>query len=682
MVRTLLKNSKTGKLKDAEGNGSASLTMNAEPQRSFTSATSSQLLRKHPDLAVLTALLLVQVACFLPLCFKVGFYLDDWLTFWNLHFAPHNPLDLIKSSLSDPRMVTRPIQCIYYGLTYFFFGDRPLPYHILRWALEFLGVVCLYLGLLKLSGKRIFATLAALFFILYPNHDATHYWVGAGLGPGFGLTLYLGSFALLVEAVFEQAQKKRIFLYAASLFTFALCAFCYESFLPMLSMSFCTLMLSGFAAKSNFVKRAYKSLLYLLPFVGVALAEPFYQRVLLPRISKTFLSPSTFDLNYFLSVFPAAADVSFGPEFFSFCFARAHEALISFSMMSGVQVIGGILAAACALAIAAILSDGRSRRDNSIGEFDSASDSNASGSNGSRSVENQSASLPEASETQGTIDFQSSHQSLARQGETAGDLLESPGDISCASDALPEKAPSLTGNFAPLSFIISGIVIFLCSYLTFAVAQGYTPVLETMLNRVNIGGSVAMSIIFAALLSMLSNDRATGWAAHWRAASVALPLLVLFILANLGLSAFWICSWEVQKNTRFLIQKQAAKIKAGDCIILAHTHRYLMWAPVFDGTWDFQSMIRMTLNRNDIQGGVISDRLSIQGDNVVDNSLGYVCASYPADKITLLIPSGEIWIPTRSASGFVEAIENNKSNVFIDQSTLDRWRAALSNSSK
>lgn len=606
----MLRNSKTDSRQDVEALNSTQPELEGGAKPASHNKDLGYL-QKHPDWCVLVSLLFVQIACFLPICFQVGFYLDDWLTFWNLHFAPHNPIDLIKASFSDPRMVTRPVQCLYYGISYFFFADRPLPYHLLRCALEFLGVACLYLGLLRLSGQRIFATLGALFFILYPNHDATHYWIGAGLGPGFGLSLYLASFYLLIESAKAELLNRRLAWYFGSLVVFALSAFCYESFLPMLSLSFCALTLSyppsDGKSPPSLLKRTISSLLYLLPFVLVALCEPVYQRVLLPRISKTFLSPSTFDLNYFLSVFPAAANVSFGPGFFNFCFERARDALISISPLSAFQAVGTVIAA-----IAALLISEKTSKDSS----------------------------------------------------------------------LEQSSSVIQEGFRSLPYIVSGALVFVCSYLTFAVAQGYTPVLDTMLNRVNIGGSVAMSIIFAALVCSLLNAKSPLAATNWKLVALTLPFVIFFALADLGLSAFWICSWEVQKNTRFLIQKHADQIKAGDSIILAHIHRYLMWAPVFDGTWDFQSMLRMTLNRNDVQGGVISDRLSIQGTNVVDNSLGYVCASYPADRIIVLFPSAEKWLRTATAAGFVEAIEENKSQLLLEQSTFDRWRANLSNATR
>ena len=143
----------------------------------------SRILADKPDrrdLVVLLLLFACQAFCFLPVCFLVGFYLDDWLTFWNLHFTAHNLIDLLNAAFADGRMVTRPVQCVYYAITYLLFADRPLGYHLLNFFLEYAGVACLYLGLKRLSLSRFVAALTALVFILYPSHDATHYWIGGG----------------------------------------------------------------------------------------------------------------------------------------------------------------------------------------------------------------------------------------------------------------------------------------------------------------------------------------------------------------------------------------------------------------------------------------------------------------------------------------------------------------------
>lgn len=561
------------------------------------------------DAVLLLCLFAIQAFCFLPICFKSGFYLDDWLTFWNLHFRPHSIIELIKGSFSDPRMVTRPVQCLYYGVTYFLFGDRPLPYHLLRFSLEFAGAAFLYLAIKKMTSNRLLAALTAAIFVLYPNHDSTHYWIGAGLGPGFGLTLYLASLYFLTAWVSKQTKRAPMLLIAALVF-FALSAFCYESFLPMLSLSFAAIVLTSLSQMDSSQRKNglgsvfKKAALAIAPFLLVGICEPIYQRVLLPRISHTFLSPSTFDLNYFFSVFANGLAVSIGPRFWKFCWDRAFAACISLEPASVVWMILTILSCAFLVFLSCKAQQSEAKSDDA---------------------------------------------------KAYSTVLFIPNLLTCA-------------------------VVFLCSYLTFAVAQGYMPVLDTIINRVNIGGSVALSFAIANILLAISRSTKVELKTAQIAAlcALSLPLFALFALCDLGMSAFWTCSWEVQKNTRFLIQKSASKIQSGDSILLAHIHRYLMWAPVFDGTWDFQSMLRMTLNRNDVQGGVVCDRLSIQKDKIVDNSVGYVCAEYPSSRTTILVPSGELWIKLNSSKDFVDAVEAHKNEMLLEKGTLERWRAELS----
>lgn len=544
------------------------------------------------DIVILILLLAAHAACFLPICFKVGFYLDDWLTFWNLHFAPHNFVDLLKASFSDPRMVTRPVQCLYYATTYFFFGDKPLYYHLLRFSLEYAGAVFLYLGLKRLSTSHFLAALSALLFLLYPTHDATHYWIGAALGPGFGLTLYLASFYFTLCAF----ETRKTYQYVLAVALYGLSAFCYESYLTMLVLSICGILLLSSEYRTESRLNTFASTLrWFAPFIIVGLLEPVYQRLLLPKLTHVFLSPSTVDPIYFFNVFVQGLNVSFFAGLWSFMASRIRECVLSLTAMNVWQLVGTLAATAAIMAV-----------------------------------------------------------SYSRNQRVEYKRLS----IAC------------------------GLTI-LASYLTFAVAQGYTPVLDTMINRVNIGSSVAVSILLAMTVKWLVErfHRADpGYKLSCRPdrraitiSAMVLPLVACMVMANLGMSAFWICSWDVQKNVRFLISKNAENIKDGDAIILGNTHRYLMWAPVFDGTWDFQSMLRMTLNKNTVSGGVISDRLCISGNKIQDISLGYICASYDADKVQLLIPSEPAWIPVKTSQNFIDLVKQ-KTNRDISAETLKRWR--------
>lgn len=534
------------------------------------------------DVPILLMVLVAHAFCFLPICFQVGFYLDDWLTFWNLHFAPHNFFDLLKASFSDPRMVTRPVQCFYYATTYLFFGDRPLPYHLVRFGLEYFGAVCLYFGIKRLSLSHFVGAVSALIFLLYPSHDASHYWIGGGLGPGFGLTLYLASFCCSMRA-FTTKNKA---LYWAAIGFYGLSAFCYEAFLPMIVFSFCgVLLLSAEKRVDSRLVTMSSVVAWIIPFLLVGFLEPIYQRLLLPKVAHVFLSPSAFDFSYFCNVFVQGLNVSLFAGLWSFLAERVREALISFTPLHGIQIVGSVTASLAVLAFS-----------------------------------------------------YSNEQIRYRRLYTAA------------------------------------ILTFFASYLTFAVAQGYTPVLGTMINRVNVGASVAVAVMLALSCKwlvdhmLISTRRAKACSAL-----LGLPLILIMVLSNMALSSFWISSWNVQKNVRFLISKHSDQIKAGDCIILADTHRYLNWAPVFDGTWDFQSMLRMTLNTNSVSGGVVSDRLVVERDKVHDVSAAYVCASYPSDRITLFFPSESAWLPIKSSEDFIEQVKTRSKNIPMSAETLHSW---------
>jgi len=555
----------------------------AERQTIKKEATATSVAKTlNRDAILLLLLFVAQASCFLPICSHIGFYLDDWLTFWNLHFAPHNFPDLLKASFTDPRMVTRPVQCFYYAATYFLFGDRPAGYHLLRFSLEYIGAAFLYLGMNRLSSSRFVAALTALIFILYPSHDATHYWIGGALGPGFGLTLYLASFCFSVYAFANKSKT----LYALALGAFGLSAFCYESFLPMLVMSFCAILLLAAERRTESRLNTMTSVFWwFVPFLAVGFLEPIYQRVVLPKVAHVFLSPSSTDPFSFFNVFVQGLNVSMFAGMWSFLAQRIREELLQFNLLSALQTFG-VLASA------------------------------------------------------------------------TGIIFVSYGTDQCV-------------RYRRL--FTAAILTFFASYLTFAVAQGYTPVLDTMINRVNIGASVAVSMLIALGIKwMIDHTRITGKTITMM---ITLPLVLAMVLADLGLSSFWMRSWEVQKNIRFVVAQHADKIEDGDAILLAGTHRYLNWAPVFDGTWDFQSMLRMTLNRKYVSGGVICDRLSLKGNSIQDMSAGFLCADYPCANTKLLFPSESAWVPVNSAAGFVELASKYKSKFGVSAATMQRWRA-------
>lgn len=559
-----------------------------QPARTFTTA----------DWAVIASLLLIEFCCFGVMAKSLGFYLDDWATICQLHFAPHDFVSVLRASLADPRMVTRPIQCVYYACTYMLFGDVPLGYHIVRCILEFAGASFLYAGLRSAMGRRLPAAISAILFTLFPSHDASHYWIGAGLGAGFGSTLYLLSFWLAVAS----ARSRKILPAVLSNLVFLLCAYCYEAFLPMLSLTFFAVLFVELQ-RAKFTTALLTTSRFLLPSLLIGGSEPIYQRVVVPMFSKVFLSPGTFSPAYALDVLGKGLAISLGPAGWTFFADRAREALSNIKTPEIIRL--GSTAAACILSLYFA-----SRKDSVV--------------------------------------------SQPRSNTTVSFMRESK-DL--------------------LYWSCTAVIVLLCSYLTFAVAEGYTPVLSSMLNRVNMGASIAAAILFGILIAPGKSSIKSNLPG---AIALTTVLALFYSLVNFGFAPQWLQSWTVQKSIRNMVVERAPKVASGDTILLANTPRYVMWAPVFDGVWDFQSMVWMTLNNRNINGGVVCERLDVQPQAIYDKSAGFLCATYKYANLNVLIPNGNRFIAVTSPEQFISTIESSGMDFGLPASKIKQWRATSS----
>ena len=552
------------------------------------------------DWGVVVCLLIIELLCFGVMAKQIGFYLDDWATFCQLHFANHNFIDVLKASLADPRMVTRPFQCLYYACTYMLFGDSPLGYHVLRCVIEFAGAAFLYMAAWRVGRVRLPAALAAAVFILFPSHDASHYWIGAGLGAGCGATLYLLSFWLAVEGALAKSAK----MAALSALAFFLCAYCYEAFLPMLSLTFLGVLFVELKSRKPLL--ALKaSLVAILPSLLIGISEPIYQRALVPLFSKVFLSPGTFDKGYALDVFAQGVSVTLGPSGWSFYAERAREALLALKIPEVVRLCG-IGVSVIALILVSLRADARKP------------------------------------------------------------------NVFASDEASTNK---FTPKAALLYWLTACSLVLLCSYLTFAVAQGYTPILQSMINRVNMGASIPAALLLsvAATLPCLCS----GGFRRWRFAGTMLlsvGFCLFFTLADWGFAPYWLQSWQVQKRVKEMVSQRAGVLSAGDTILLANTPRYVMWAPVFDGVWDFQSLVWMTLHNRQVSAGVVSERLDVKPQAIYDNSAGFLCATYKYAGLHLLIPNGNQLVPVSDAGQFVSKVSQAGMDFGLSPSTLERWK--------
>jgi len=110
--------------------------------------------------------------------------------------------------------------------------------------------------------------------------------------------------------------------------------------------------------------------------------------------------------------------------------------------------------------------------------------------------------------------------------------------------------------------------------------------------------------------------------------------------------------------------------------MLTECPRYVMWSPVFDGIWDFQSMVRLALDDSRIKAGVVSERLVLGLNEMKDVSMGYTCAVYPYHRLKVFIPSKKAFIPAETGQQFLNIIENSGATIMED-GAFARWRSEL-----
>ena len=249
----------------------------------------------------------------------------------------------------------------------------------------------------------------------------------------------------------------------------------------------------------------------------------------------------------------------------------------------------------------------------------------------------------------------------------------------CRTDA-DKRDSSSRKRFAMLTAILGACVV-VASYSIFGLNPEYFPTLETILNRINAGASVGIVIIFAAFLypvqtffSPSATSRRAKLINTIVPLVVSLPLVYLFTAANVGQSTPWRLSHITQSHIVSNLEKNKDRLKDAKAIILAGCPRYVNDAPVFDGVWDFQQVVRLKLGRRDLKGGVISDRMDLSGPQIRDISMNYVIASYDYDGLYLLISPQCDFVKIESPSQLIDVIEKRGMQFELNKKLPDIWR--------
>lgn len=233
--------------------------------------------------------------------------------------------------------------------------------------------------------------------------------------------------------------------------------------------------------------------------------------------------------------------------------------------------------------------------------------------------------------------------------------------------------------------LIFGLDLIICSYAVFGLNREYMPTVETVFNRVNTGAGLGASLVISALLVHLYyflKQKLQGNKGGLRlgVAVCVLPVACLVLLYWQTCVAFqdaWMISAKVQRKVQADLRAQGAALPRGAGVLLVNCPRYVNWSPVFDGVWDFEKMLQLTLGRNDLLGTVASERLQFSDTEVQDVSMGFVCGKYPISNLYVLLPDESKIYQIKSAEQCIDLIASKGRTFGLQQQAIDRWRAQV-----
>lgn len=230
----------------------------------------------------------------------------------------------------------------------------------------------------------------------------------------------------------------------------------------------------------------------------------------------------------------------------------------------------------------------------------------------------------------------------------------------------------------PHYLTLVGLVAVAISYTIFGLSPDYSPTFMTYLNRINTGASFGVALILAGAWSYLSCKydycRSIGLPKLFLMQTIPTLLLLTFALADLGLSKPWIASWATQKHIQEQIVRTAEQWPSNASVLLMNCPRYVMWAPVYDGVWDFRNTVQIILNRPDFKAGVVSERLLLNQDGLSDISRGIVCGTYPFSSLLMLAAPSCRAIRVENAEQFVQVVEREGMGFGLEREALKVWQ--------
>lgn len=221
-------------------------------------------------------------------------------------------------------------------------------------------------------------------------------------------------------------------------------------------------------------------------------------------------------------------------------------------------------------------------------------------------------------------------------------------------------SPSPSEARGSYSLIMLGLIAIFASYVIFGLNPSYVPTNNTIMNRINTGAAIGISMLFAGIISSVLKLMLPAFtcrrAALGAVACATSCLMLFFALANNGMSRPWITSAKLQEEIQQIVVQEADTLFASSSVFLSRVPRYVLWSPMFDGVWDFQSMVRITLDDPDKIAGVMSDRIIFENDRVRDVSHGALCGEYPFKNMCVITLDPKRLAKVNSCDEFVRAV--------------------------
>lgn len=577
----------------------------------------------NPNSNLLSALVLafIELCCFLPIMGKVGFYLDDWATMAYLHFAPRNQglIEYLKYYLlNDSRVQNRPLEVLHFGLIDWFAGANPLIFHLFNLGLEALCAFLAYRIFVRISGEKAIALIAALFFLLHPGHDSTHYWVICS-SVTLSMFLYLCSlhFSLaFADSAIVQGQsgvrfKPWLFASLASLF-FLLSLLNYETLVPLAALN---VLLVAALTKPSLEAESWLSSLRPGLVVAVALSISIgllicYLKFFMPVLGKGYVHQAIFDWPVMVKTLARGCELNLPIAFFAFIFEQCQAVWASISRAEWLRLASiGVGAAVVVFGLR---------------QFDARE----------RTVQ--------------------SPLEPARGYLTPLYLI----GIGAIGVVASYSVFGLSSDYEPTYYTM-------VNRINAGAAFASSIVLLGLLKLVPYWSGVRANNIASVLLALFSG-----------------ALVACFGLTNFGLARPWLVSWQTQTTIRKNILAQRDNLGKGPTLLLVNCPRYVMWSPVFDGVWDFCNMLRIGLNDFDVNASVVSDRLSVDSKGVKDVARGYECGRYPFDRLILVVAPGAELIAARDAKHFIQTVSARGMGFGLPAKCIEQWEKELSESVK